>query len=379
MNYFIIPKSHFNIKLNLQTTNKIEPNISHSLFFYINNVYNQIVDLQNNISNDDVININHIKTFINPLEFIHSNVPGTVLSVSKVKPHSIVFFELMELFRTFNINDILTNKHNINIAHMTHNYESTNYLFNMMREHNDDNVISEDFNFNSLFNMFITNTFKCNLDIGIIEFASVDYEDTNKYINNLMLVLLIIIKYQQNQGIFIIKISNIFYKTIIDIIFILSSLYDKVFLVKPSISDITNGERYLVCKGFNKHNIIHNFLLTNKEQLIDKLTISFLKNICISSIIDNHLPYHFRNKLEESNLFFGQQQIDSYDQIISIYKNKCKEDKIENLKRLHIQKCIQWCEKNQLPHNKFIDKVNIFLCQRKNTHDNDEHIDIKTI
>ena len=28
------------------------------------------------------------------------------------------------------------------------------------------------------------------------------------------------------------------------------------------------------------------------------------------------------------------------------------------LKRTHIQKCIQWCEKNQIPHNKFIDKVN---------------------
>ena len=38
---------------------------------------------------------------------------------------------------------------------------------------------------------------------------------------------------------------------------------------------------------------------------------------------------------------------------------------MENLKRNHIQKCIQWCEKNQLPHNKFIDKVNIFLTPKK--------------
>jgi hypothetical protein len=42
------------------------------------------------------------------------------------------------------------------------------------------------------------------------------------------------------------------------------------------------------------------------------------------------------------------------------------------LKRIHIQKCIQWCEKNQLPHNKFIDKVNIFLTPKKR--DSDEEL-----
>jgi low affinity Fe/Cu permease len=65
--------------------------------------------------------------------------------------------------------------------------------------------------------------------------------------------------------------------------------------------------------------------------------------------------------LEESNAVIGQQQLESFDQIINIFKNKNREEKIENLKRNHIQKCIQWCEKNQIPHNKFIDQINIFL------------------
>jgi hypothetical protein len=67
------------------------------------------------------------------------------------------------------------------------------------------------------------------------------------------------------------------------------------------------------------------------------------------------------NKIEESNAVIGQQQLESYNQIINIFKNKNKEEKIESLKRSHIQKCIQWCEKNQIPHNKFTDKINIFL------------------
>ena len=35
------------------------------------------------------------------------------------------------------------------------------------------------------------------------------YNDIKKYINNMILILLIIIKYQSNQGICIIKIDNI--------------------------------------------------------------------------------------------------------------------------------------------------------------------------
>jgi hypothetical protein len=78
------------------------------------------------------------------------------------------------------------------------------------------------------------------------------------------------------------------------------------------------------------------------------------------------------NKIEETNAVIGQQQLESYDQIINIFKNKNKEEKIETLKRNHIQKCVQWCEKNQLPHNKFVDKINIFLNTKKK--DNDDNI-----
>ena len=85
----------------------------------------------------------------------------------------------------------------------------------------------------------------------------------------------------------------------------------------------------------------------------------------IHSIIDNNIPYYFSNKIEESNAVIGQQQLEAYDQIINILKNKNKDDKIEVLKRSHIQKCIQWCEKNQLPHNKFVERVNIFLNVKK--------------
>lgn len=364
MNYYIIPKNSFNIKLNIQfTCNKIEPYISYSLIFYMNDIYTQIFNLQENNDGDENITIDYVNKIVNPFEFIHSNVPGTVISVSKVKPDSIIFFELMELFQVFNINDVLSLKSKINIAHLTHNYTSTNYLLNMLREENDDNIISEEFNYNNLYKLFITNVYNYKLDLIICEFYPEEYNDTKKYINNMVLILLIIIKYQTNQGMCIIKIDNILYKAVIDVIFILSGIYDKIYLVKPSISNVTKSERYLICKGFNNQNKL---LSSIEDMLISKMSNSELMNeSCINSMIDNELPYYLLNRLEESNLVIGQQQLEAYDQIINIFKNKNREEKIENLKRSHIQKCIQWCEKNQLPHNKFIDKVNIFLSPKK--------------
>ena len=168
------------------------------------------------------------------------------------------------------------------------------------------------------------------------------------------------------MGTCIIKIDNIFYKAIIDIIFLLSSFYDKILLIKPIISNITKGERFIVCKSFNC-GIVENSNIRNKidEQILTKLNYSGTDDKGISSLINDEIPYYFLNKLEESNAVIGQQQLESYDQIINIFKNRNRDEKIENLKRQNIQKCIQWCEKNQLPHNKFIDKVNIFLTPKR--------------
>jgi hypothetical protein len=294
-----------------------------------------------------------------------------------VKPDANIFFELMEIFQLFNINEILSLKHKINIAHLTPNHTSTNYLLNMLREDNDDYIVCEDFNYNKLYNLFVTNKFENKLDLIICEFQPYEYNDTKKYIQNMILIFMIITKYQSNQGTCIIKIDNIFYKAIIDILFLLSSFYDKIVLVKPIISNVTKGERYIVCKSLNSNILNHSNLLSQiDEKILPNINDeSMLVDKCVDSLINNEIPYYFLNRLEESNAVIGQQQLEAYDQIINIYKNKNREEKIENLKRQHIQKCIQWCEKNQLPHNKFIDKVNIFLAPKRKEFEDDQKLE----
>ena len=65
--------------------------------------------------------------------------------------------------------------------------------------------------------------------------------------------------------------------------------------------------------------------------------------------------------MEECNIIIGQQQIDVYDQMINLVKNKHKTEKIDTIRKHNIQKCINWCDKYKLPCNKFADKINIFL------------------
>jgi hypothetical protein len=372
MNYHILPKNMLNIKIKLSLDSKqISPCLSYSLIHHLNDVYNQLLKLEN--SNNDM-NLDFINKIVNPFEFIHTNVPGSLVSVSKVKPDSNIFFELMEIFQICGINDILLTKNKMNIANISPNFTSTNYLLNMIKEDNEFSMINESFNFDNISSKFLKNPFISKIDLFIFEFNDIDYTNIKQYLKNMTLILYIILKYQNNNGCAIIKIDNIFYKTIVDILFIFSSIYDKIYLLKPSISKITKGERYIVCKNFisdstNKSNIL--------SQLEEQFEIALSNNIFahknIHSIISNQIPYYFYNKIEESNVVIGQQQLESYDQIINIYKNKNKEEKIETLKRNHIQKCIQWCEKNQLPHNKFLDKINIFLNTKKKENENENN------
>jgi hypothetical protein len=86
-----------------------------------------------------------------------------------------------------------------------------------------------------------------------------------------------------------------------------------------------------------------------------------LDNKHIKEVLDFNVPYYFKNKIDDLNIIIGQQQIESLNQIISLYKNKNKDDKIESIKKNNIQKSVSWCEKYKIPCNKFSEKINIFL------------------
>ena len=223
---------------------------------------------------------------------------------------------------------------------------------------NDKSIINIDGNMDDLINIEEKNTF----DYIFFELENNKYLNLNTYIIGIIECVIHILDHQKKGGFCIIKINDIVYKPIVDIIYILCNLYNKICLIKPNTSNIVLPEKYIVCEGFNNINNQHickelknivNFYNSNIKQYVDIIKIT--------SLLNNNIQYFFKNKLEEFNIILGQQQLDSLNQIIGILKNKNKEEKIESYKKTNILKSIAWCEKYKIPCNKFTEKVNIFL------------------
>ena len=73
------------------------------------------------------------------------------------------------------------------------------------------------------------------------------------------------------------------------------------------------------------------------------------------------MDYFYINKIEEYNAIFGQQQIENINATLSLISCKNKNDRLEQLKKSHVQKSVQWCERNNIPHCKNSNPVNIFM------------------
>lgn len=364
MNYYILPKKNGipNIDVSFIDVNKLSPYVSYSLWYYLTKANENLFNVYNKNDNESNQLINKS---VNTYEFIFTNVPNSVLSVSKLNAQSNLFYELLEIYTFCNIPFFFESNNIIHAGHISPHFHSSIYLLNHMRDVNYNNNIGCNFEISEINNFFNTTNQNTLLkfDILFFEFKEEDYKNNYLYFKNIITVLKIIISSQNIYGASIIKIDDVFYRVIVDVLFILSSLFEQVYIIKPQVSNILNGERFIVCKKFD---YIDDLSIVERkiDDILQQLENPKKKDTIVYSILTNYVPYYFINKIEEANIVLGQQQLETYDKIINIIKNKNKEDKIETLKRNNIQKCISWCEKYRIPHNKFIDKTNIFLNSR---------------
>jgi len=357
MSYYIIPKIKNCVNVNPKYSNKktSKPYISFSLFQYYNDLREQIEIYFKNINIDNLLsysNYEDISKIVNPYEYIFSKVPGSNFSVSKLKPKTNLFYDFLEVSNTLNIFEPYKNK-TIKSIHITHNNNDTIECFEMLREnYSDENLYYDEINEN-----IITQIGEKRFDFLFFE---ANTSTSHSYIISMIQFTMIILRNQLSEGSCIIKIDTIFNKQIVDILYLLASLYDKVYILKPNSSNITTFDKYIVCKNFqyNESKHIIYFKLNYYRMLI---FLKKLENKYIDRIFDFDIPYYFTMKLEDINIIIGQQQIDSLDLIINILKNKNREEKIETIKKSNIQKSVFWCEKYKIPYNKFSEKINIFL------------------
>ena len=86
-----------------------------------------------------------------------------------------------------------------------------------------------------------------------------------------------------------------------------------------------------------------------------------LSDKSILRILNKDIPYLFISKLEEYNAIIGQQQIETINTTLNLVRNSSRTEKIESLRKININRCIQWCIKNKQPYIKSPPQNNIFL------------------
>jgi hypothetical protein len=354
MSYYIIPKIKNSVNVNpkYSDTECSKPYISFSLFQYYHQLCKQIKIYLTNINNESCISsYEDITKIVNPYEYIFSKVPGSKFSVSKLKPKTNMFYDFLEVSTTLNIFESYKNKA-IKTLHITHNSHDSVECFEMLRENYSDEI----FCYDEINDVNITNIGDNRFDFLFFE---ADTTNSYSYIISLVQFIMIILRNQSSEGCCIIKIDSLFNKSVIDILYLLASLYDKVYIIKPNSSNITKFDKYIVCKNFQYNENKSRYLKLNYYRIL--IFLKKLENKYIDGLFDFGIPYYFTMKLEDINIIIGQQQIDSLDLIINILKNKNHEDKIEIIKKSNIQKSVSWCEKYKIPFNKFSEKTNIFL------------------
>ena len=161
---------------------------------------------------------------------------------------------------------------------------------------------------------------------------------------------------QKEGGSFVVKFFDIFTSVSVDFTYLLSSFYKKVYVIKPNTSRYANSERYLVCKGFKSSDTSHLF-----DTFYGMLAQLETNNDSTLRILTRDIPYLFISKLEEYNAIIGQQQIEIINTTLGMVRNASRSEKIEALKKINANRCIQWCIKNKQPYAKGPPQTNIFL------------------
>ena len=355
MSHYLLPKTNNNIDINfLFDSNEVDIYTSHSLFLQYSEIYSQISKISATNTSNMVENISKL---MHPYEYIYSKVPGSKYSVSKLKPKTCVFYDFLELLNNSGIFDLYKNT-NLKILHITPNFSDTIYCNELIRENQADEFYSLVDIKENLQEKLADKKF----DFIFFEIDNVFFENLNTYTIKLLEILKIVLEYQNKLGNIIIKIDNVFYKPVIDIIYILTSLYEKTSIVKPNTSNVITFEKYIICKNFivdESKNDTYMKKISTINEFLENYT--FISNLNISSIIAQDIPYYLLNKIDDMNIIIGQQQLEALNQIICVLKNKNKEEKIETIKKNNILKSVVWCEKFKIPCNKFSEKINIFL------------------
>ena len=399
MSYFSLPKittdNELKSVIECRTDGNHDTVINKTMNMYLNDAKAQIDSKQ--------VEWDRFKKYTNPYEYIHTPVPTAKMAVCKLKPLSRSFYKMIEITKTMRLLD-LHDQTPVKTFHFAEGpggfIEAVAYLRNNANDSyhgmsliEDDNSSVPGWKKSQSFleknpNVIIEKGQSGNGDMlipdnlrdcfeqhrGSVDLATADggFDFTTDFNHQEVMSLKLMfaqiayaIATQKQGGSFVIKVFDTVKEATIDILFILASVYEEIFFIKPHTSRQANSERYVVCK---------NFQLSDSKSLVISMyhTIqAFSEGAVPTRFLTIPIPYLFVTSLQEINAIYGQAQIECISQTLNLITSS-PHDRIENLKKAHITKCTNWCSKFKMPFNKINISANIFLANRTSNKDEEE-------
>ena len=153
-------------------------------------------------------------------------------------------------------------------------------------------------------------------------------------------------------GSFVCKVFDLFSYTMIQILYIVSSSFDEVYIYKPETSRPANSEKYLVCMYYkdnlsdtSKNNLLKIIELWNDKtlELTEDDSIIF-KDIKVSN--------SFIQNLNNYNEQYMETQIYYLNSTIKLAEHKIEKDKYYEIIQNQVNNAIEWCKKYDMEINK---------------------------
>lgn len=367
----------------------IHPQVNKTLYSYLTSIKCEIDNCQSEWDK--------YKKYMNTYEYIHTPVSRSLYSVCKLNPLSRSYYKMVEIVNTLSIlEELPISAKTFHLAEgpggfveaiadirrdNTGKYNSKDVYYGMTLIKDDDltipgwrkttefikkcpNFVIECGSDGTGDLTKINNLIYCyekygnSIDLvtgdGGFDF-SIDFNNQEIASSKLLFCqIAFAIAMQKKGGCFIIKFFDTFTKLSMEMIYLLTILYENVNIIKPCSSRQANSEKYIVCKKFRLHDsgiILHKIISTFHD---------INRSEYLVNILNINIPYILSCKIEECNAIYGQQQIECIANTLNLINNN-KYDKLETLKKNNVQKCKQWCQKYKLPYHKNIVTNNIFL------------------
>lgn len=317
------------------------------------------------------------KKFSNPYEFINMNYDSSTSAICCYKPISRAFFKMVEIInhyhflfpknmKSFHLAEgpggfiealqyIRQNDYDMyyGMTLMTGDkdipkWDKSSYYLNKHSNIIIEKGADQTGNLYSLENLlYIEKQYKHTMDFitadGGFDF-SIDFNKQEESSLNLIFSeICFAMILQKKGGSFVLKVFDTFSSCSIQLLYLLTYLYEDVSITKPLPSRPANSEKYIICNNFR--------MVSNLNEIIEKVVQQYplIKTNQITSIFNLSISNHFLDKMKEINSIFGQSQIENILSILTHIMDDSKHDKQEQIKKSYLGKCVKWCKKNNLP------------------------------